>query len=110
MQFTGMYDKVGREVWEGDVLRWNFIATDLGPFAGQSDHSRYWHVIYHNGCFCFIGVGETDPATAEGFYFSDYTKGCLDDVVVGNLYEHSHYWHLTGDQPLQLNNTPYEKA
>jgi hypothetical protein len=70
MRYTGLKDKNGKEMCEGDIVRAN-IYTD--------DH-LYLEVYYHNGCF----IIDYKDSEADYFCVGDF-PGSLE--VVGNIYE-----------------------
>ena len=76
MQYTGLKDKNGKEIYEGDVLQ---LAH---PFK---DRQYTGKVIFERGSFI-----------AEDFWMthydnpSDFTEGLEHVEVIGNIYEHPH--------------------
>lgn len=73
-QFTGLFDKNGNEIYEGDIL--HTITFGFNP-------EEYTAIILYRNCSFQLSNGR------NLFYFgqSDLTK--MDDtIVIGNMYDH----------------------
>jgi len=77
MQFTGLLDKQGKEIYDGDHLRFAY-EEDLsaGVFEGTVEWSAdgYWQIMID----------------AHGFSMAIFSDKISEIELLGNIYEHPH--------------------
>lgn len=71
-QFTGLYDKNGKEIYEGDILYWN-------------DNNRLYVVTFESGMF-YASIRECNKGFFRGFPLHIIT-GDGKCKIVGNIYD-----------------------
>lgn len=77
MQYTGVDDKNGKPIYEGDIVE--------GICLGYYDKERFKDVVeFSNGSFCFSKEKWKD-GTHDWYSIENYYSGDLE--VVGNIYE-----------------------
>jgi uncharacterized phage protein (TIGR01671 family) len=73
MQFTGLHDKNGKEIYEGDIMQHKF-----------DERLFNWLISFDDGAFVLQNIG------VDG-YLMDKIRltqtSCIERIVIGNIYE-----------------------
>lgn len=96
-QFTGLLDKNGKEIYDGDVLR-----SDNFPYrSGDKKHDKYYAVVYYcekAACFGIVMVKNTSSSSwgvLDGDIDGIDREKMQDFEVIGNIHEEK--WQQYGE-------------
>ena len=88
-QYTGLKDKNGKEIYEGDIVDWTFFYNRIGPNGGctETDTQLCGVIKWSNGGFVFE-VWRNDFEDAGWYGISDLNFDSSSDIeVLGNIYD-----------------------
>ena len=81
MQFSGLHDKHGNEIYEGDIIKSKYSNFD------KETNYVYSLVVFSNGSYKYKTKAYKDSLDNEWPSVFDYDL--LDSEVVGNIYENN---------------------
>ena len=79
MQYTGLHDKNGKEIYEGDIVKCPNYPTESNPMG----EPFFGIVIYQHGAFCY----QYETLYCESLISLYDGDEAYEDEVIGNIYE-----------------------
>lgn len=80
MQSTGLFDKKGKEIFEGDIVNCGYL-FDGSPFDELDEYEE------EKGVVMFVNCGFNIKFKNDTNLFIDIMESCEDIEVIGNIYE-----------------------
>ena len=105
MQYTGLKDKNGVEVWEGDLVAFPWISP-MGKIGDEENkYSYHGEVIFEDGSFLIKPI-----KSDEGYWGKEllgYSILNLKSYVIGNIYKNP---ELLENKPSPPDDKPKKKT
>jgi len=93
-QFTGLYDKNGKEIYEGDIVRHPYVDPIFGDLVESKDGEGVTSkVVFHDGAFV-VKYDENDFIYLDAFTRHGYVE------VVGNIYDNPELLKDNGEESI----------
>lgn len=105
MQYLGVNDKKGREICEGDIVKWTYPNIDDDYYKDKAKFGSIFGVVYWIGNNCSFSIKQISRDTFnynknelfkyEDLMFYDYDGAEFqwnDLEVVGNIYENKEFY------------------
>jgi uncharacterized phage protein (TIGR01671 family) len=77
MQYTGLRDKNGKEIYEGDIVKFY-----------KNERHYVGEIKFENGCFDIIAYAPEPKSWRGKVFVGGILRGFQSVEVIGNIYEH----------------------
>ena len=85
MQFTGLQDKVGVDIYEGDIVEYHDVCSDAYALDGENAEKTSGIIVWYKGRGGFLP--QEIEKNHKGGHYITYWDQILDLKIIGNIHE-----------------------